>query len=288
MSAFDRFQKRQHDYLKAEQNLNTQFIFNGYPSIKISRDGAEEGEDPLQAVVVNKQEKDEAYIYTPWESPLQIGSTWNAKGLHFLIAEEIVIVKDTNWHKYYCYLCNIEDNGRWWFFYSPKKKAINFALKHNVFLESAQKPVLVTGGFPLNFRDKFMAGNRAWIVDEYDNLASAGITYYTLSQTTMSKDAAGDIATTIVEKADNPLKGLLSDNPSEESSGLISYLEPGKATSISTEDGYVKFSDPSAVKILRRNATQVVFQLNYNVESVDVSRKIGGKIIMSTYATKKE
>lgn len=161
MSAFDRFQKRQHDYLKAEQDLNTQFIFNGYPSIKISRDGAEAGEEPLQAVVVNKQEKDEAYIYTPLDTPLEIGSTWNAKGLHFLIAEEIIVIKDTNWHKYYCYLCNLEDDGRWWFFYSPKKKAINLSLKQNTFLESSQKPVLVTGGFPLNFRDKFMAGGRA-------------------------------------------------------------------------------------------------------------------------------
>lgn len=285
MSAFDRFQKRQHDYLKAEQNLNTQFIFNGYPSIKISRDGAEEGEDPLQAVVVNKQEKDEAYIYTPWERPLEIGSTWNAKGLHFLVAEEIVVIKDTNWHKYYCYLCNLKNGDRWWFFYSPKKKAINLALKQNTFLESTQKPVLVTGGFPLNFRDKFMAGGRAWIVDEYDNLASAGITYYTVSQTTMSKDAAEDGDNIIVEKADNPLE---KDPFEEPPTGPAICLEPGKATTVSTEDGYVKFSDPSAVKILNRNSVQVTFQLNYGVESVSVDHKAGGEIVTSTYTTRKE
>lgn len=284
MSAFDRFRQRQNSFLKAEQELNTQFILNGYPSIKISRDGAEEGAEPLQAVVVNKQEKDEAYIYTPLEHPLEIGSTWNAKGLHFLIAEEIVVIKDTNWHKYYCYLCNLEDSGRWWFFYSPKKKALNLALKQNTFLESTQKPVLVTGGFPLNFRDKFMAGGRAWIVDEYDNLASAGITYYTVSQTTMSKDAAeaGDGA--IVEKVNTPFER----NPFEEPPvGPTIYLEPGKATTLSTEDGYVKFSDPSAVKILRRGAAQVTFQLNYGIEGpVDVSTKAGGEIITSTYTTK--
>jgi hypothetical protein len=161
MSAFDRFRQRQNSFLKAEQELNTQFILNGYPSIKITQDGAEEGAEPLQAVVVNKQEKDEAYIYTPWDKPLTIGSTWAAKSLHLLIAEEIVVIKDVNWHKYYCYICNLEDNGRWWFFYSPKKKAINLTLKQNVILESTQKPVLVTGGQPLEFRDKFMAGGRA-------------------------------------------------------------------------------------------------------------------------------
>ena len=117
-------------------------------------------------------------------------------------------------------------------------------------------------------------------------MACAGITYYTVSQTTMSKDAAESGDTTIVEKADTPLE----KDPFEEppTIGSTIYLEPGKATTVSTEDGYVKFSDPSAVKILRRGASQVTFQLNYGVGSVNVDRKDGGEIVTSTYTTEKE
>ena len=43
---------------------------NGYPSIKITGSNGEE----IQAAVVNKQEKDYAYIYTKINEPLDIGS----------------------------------------------------------------------------------------------------------------------------------------------------------------------------------------------------------------------
>jgi hypothetical protein len=91
MTSFSRFQERNKKRVVAQQNLNTSFIFKGYPSIKISR-----GDLELQASVVNKQEKDYAYVYTQLKDNLEIGSVWTAKNLHLLITEEITIIKDVN------------------------------------------------------------------------------------------------------------------------------------------------------------------------------------------------
>ena len=70
MNSFERFRNRQKQRIAATDQLNSQFIFKGYPSIKI------ENQDGMlkQAAVVNKQEKDQAYIYTQLDDPLTIGS----------------------------------------------------------------------------------------------------------------------------------------------------------------------------------------------------------------------
>lgn len=83
MSSFSRFQKiNQSRGTTANRKTNTSFVMSGYPSIFITgTDGSE-----IQACVVNKQEKDMAYIYTQnveqINDILPIGSTWGAKGLH--------------------------------------------------------------------------------------------------------------------------------------------------------------------------------------------------------------
>ena len=70
MSNFTRFQKRNQLYKTVEDIINTEFILKGYPSIQINNAAGE----TITAAVVNKQEKDMAYVYTQLDNALPIGS----------------------------------------------------------------------------------------------------------------------------------------------------------------------------------------------------------------------
>ena len=90
MTSFSRFQERNRKRTVANNQLNTSFILKGYPSTTITNtDGRK-----INAAVVNKQEKDFAYIFTNTADNLSIGSVWSTKGLNFLITEEIISIKD--------------------------------------------------------------------------------------------------------------------------------------------------------------------------------------------------
>ena len=66
MGSFKRFQERNKKRMDAQAEVNTHFIFKGYPSIKIEHNVVNDNEniETVQAAVVNEQEKDKAYIYT--------------------------------------------------------------------------------------------------------------------------------------------------------------------------------------------------------------------------------
>jgi hypothetical protein len=73
MSSFSRFQEINLSRGTANKKANSSFIVKGLPSILITGSNNEQ----VQASVVNKQEKDMAYIYTyaGEETALPIGST---------------------------------------------------------------------------------------------------------------------------------------------------------------------------------------------------------------------
>ena len=70
MTSFSRFQERNKKRTVANNKLNTNYIFKGYPSIEIKG----RSDQKVQASVVNKQEKDYAYVFTPLADNLSIGS----------------------------------------------------------------------------------------------------------------------------------------------------------------------------------------------------------------------
>lgn len=186
MNRFERFRNRNLKHGEAAQEVNTHFIFKGYPSTKLqNRNTAAwleeirhkilytENNEPLsiditpvdfateiQAAVVNQQEKDKAYIYTQLNTSLPMGSIWGAKTLCWLIAEEIITIKDVNWHKYLSYLCNIQVEDVWGYFIGPEKRYINIANEKDASLESLQKPVLVLPEGILGFKDKIVIKDR--------------------------------------------------------------------------------------------------------------------------------
>lgn len=109
MSSFDRFKQLNRTRATSQENTNANFIFKSYPSTTITSDLDESAQ--LPACVVNQQEKDVAYIYTTLDNALDVGTSWSAKGLHWLIVEEIIVIHNVQWHKYLAYLCNINLNG---------------------------------------------------------------------------------------------------------------------------------------------------------------------------------
>ena len=71
MSSFSRFQDINQKRGMANQQTNSGFILKGYPSILIKNVVTNE---ELSASVVNRQEKDLAYIYTHVKQPIEVGS----------------------------------------------------------------------------------------------------------------------------------------------------------------------------------------------------------------------
>lgn len=92
MSNFARFQKRNQHYKAAEEVINSEFIFKGYPSTTL----VDSLNNSIKAAVVNVEEKDKAYIYTSAENLLNLGETYRAKDLCLLVIDRVTIIKDVS------------------------------------------------------------------------------------------------------------------------------------------------------------------------------------------------
>ena len=269
MSSFTRFQARNRLMSNSEKQTNAEFVAQGYASITMIND-ADDSEH--LAYVYNKQEKDEGYIYTNYDEPLEIGSCWNVKGLHFLVDEEIVIIKDVQWRKYHALLCNIEADGTWWYF--KKDDYIDVSLREQSFIKSLAKPLLVTPGTPFQYNDKVMIADRAWLVQEYDNYTHQGVTYYSVTPTTMSKDV-------IDTRVDNePIIEQAEQIPFNEDKTY--QLIPEKIYELQTEDGYFT-TTCKVLKVVSRTSSLVKFSAPFGVTTAEVKVKQNGEIITIVY-----
>ena len=308
MNRFERFRNRNLKHGEAAREVNTHFIFKGYPSTKLqNRNTAAwleeirhkilytENNEPLsiditpvdfateiQAAVVNQQEKDKAYIYTQLNTPLPIGSIWGAKTLCWLIAEEIITIKDVNWHKYLSYLCNIQVEDVWGYFIGPEKRYINIANEKDASLESLQKPVLVLPEGILGFKDKIVIKDRPWQVQEWDAISSPGLIYYSLRATTISKEVAEEHEgeDVYIERAKNETTPIII-TPTEVNNKNI--INNNIDITVSTEEGYFKYNKKIAVK--RHTATQVIFSIPFGITEVTIQTKKDGEVVSTTYST---
>ena len=280
MTSFSRFQERNKKRTVAQNKLNTSFIFKGYPSIEIQGSA----DQKIQASVVNKQEKDYAYVFTQTQDELEIGSVWTAKNLHLLITEEITIIKDVNWHKYHALLCNVQIDNHWGYFKGPEKSFLDVVLEKEVVWESPQKPVLVLPENILNFRDKIVIKGRAWLIQEYDAISTPGLVYYSLKPTTISKEVAAENTDkeVYVEKHEEPTVNVVENPISLLSEDNIFNISPNVSITLSTEDGYFKTTNKN-LKIQKRTASMVVFSIPFGISEVAVEVKEKGDIVTKTY-----
>ncbi len=280
MTSFSRFQERNKKRTVAQNKLNTSFIFKGYPSIEIQGST----DQKIQASVVNKQEKDYAYVFTQTQDELEIGSVWTAKNLHLLITEEITIIKDVDWHKYHALLCNVQIDNHWGYFKGPEKSFLDVVLEKEVIWESPQKPVLVLPENILNFRDKIVIKGRAWLIQEYDAISTPGLVYYSLKPTTISKEVAAENTgkDTYIEKHEEPTVNVVENPISLLSEANVLHISPNVPITLSTEDGYFKTTNKN-LKIQKRTASIVVFSIPFGISEVAVEIKEKGDIVTKTY-----
>ena len=280
MTSFSRFQERNKKRTVAQNKLNTSFIFKGYPSIEIQGSA----DQKIQASVVNKQEKDYAYVFTQTQDELEIGSVWTAKNLHLLITEEITIIKDVNWHKYHALLCNVQIDNHWGYFKGPEKSFLDVVLEKEVVWESPQKPVLVLPENVLNFRDKIVIKGRAWLIQEYDAISTPGLVYYSLKPTTISKEIAAENTgkDIYVEKHEEPIINVVENPISLLNEDSVFHISPNVPITLSTEDGYFKTTNKN-LKIQKRTASIVVFSIPFGISEIAVEVKEKGDIVTKTY-----
>lgn len=265
MSSFSRFQDINQKRGIANSKTNSSFIFNGYPTISILGTSG----DKVTASVVNRQEKDLAYIYTHIDQELPVGSVWSAKGLHWLISEEIVIIKDVSWHKYEAILCNVEVNGLWGYFRSPEESYINTVLRQDVVVQSQQKPILVLGQDVMSIGDRFEVRGRGWMIQEKDNFDNSGITYYSLRASTLSKTEEEQVDFEVASYQRNSL-------PS------INKLISGEKATFTTEGGYFA-TNCSRIEVVNRTKTQVEVVIPFGIKELEVTTVAQGHKIVTKY-----
>ena len=279
MTSFSRFQERNKKRTVAQNKLNSSFILKGYPSIEITGSA----DQKIQASVVNKQEKDYAYVFTQTQDELAIGSIWTAKNLNLLITEEITIIKDVNWHKYHALLCNVQIGDHWGYFKGPEKSFLDVVLEREVVWESPQKPVLVLPENVLNFRDKIVIKGRAWLIQEYDAISTPGLVYYSLKPTTISKEVVNEnIGKDIyVEKFEEP-EVVVVEEPITPFRQGAAQISANMNITLATENGYFK-SNNKHLKIVKHSSKEVVFSIPFGVDEVTVEIKEKGDIVSKTY-----
>ena len=278
MTSFSRFQERNKKRTVAQNKLNTSFIFKGYPSIEIGS-----ADRKIQASVVNKQEKDYAYVFTQTQDELAIGSVWTAKNLHLLITEEITIIKDVNWHKYHALLCNVQIDNYWGYFKGPEKSFLDISLERETIWESPQKPILVLPQDVLNFRDKVVIGGRAWIVQEFDAISTPGLVYYSLKPSTVSKELdiqSRDIKSSI-EHYETPRVNVV-DAPISNSDNNIFTISANVPIVLKTQNGHFK-SNNKNIKIKSRTEDEIIFTIPFGIKEVIIEIKEKGDIVNKTY-----
>lgn len=281
-NVFSRFQARNKKNVVSNRTVNTSFIINGENSTVL----VDKENNSINAAIVNKQEQEVAYIYTELKDKLAIGSIWTtnkntmeekfqlneyannySNDIHLLVTQEITVIKNTGWNKYVAFPCNLEIDGLWGYFIGPEKKHIAVELNKEVLLQSRQYPVLIMPEGSLQYGDKIMIKNRAWLVQESDEISSPGIGYYSLRSTTMSKDVIKN----------NEGKVIFVEKATE----VIVPEKENRIFTVKTTNGYFKTN--KEVKIIKHIDNEVIFELPFGLNKVQVTTMLNNEKIEKEY-----
>lgn len=272
MSNFNRFQEKNKIRANSINGGNSLFIDNGYNSRIITN---LKSNIKLHAAIVNEQEKDSAYIYTHLNEPLTIGSMWEAKSLYFLITEEIIIMKDVQWHKYLAVLCNCNFDGIWGYFKGPEETYINIALKHNTYLTSLQKPLIILPENAISFGDKIVIKNRSFLIQEIDNISTPGIAYCSLQPTTVSNSEKQVDKEYYIIKKDTYKNNRTTDDVEND----IKYFYPNQVCEERLSNGYF-WVDNTNIEVIERTNAKIKFSIPFGIEKVIIKTEIDGPEII--------
>ena len=200
---------------------------------------------------------------------------WEAKSLYFLITEEIIIMKDVQWHKYLAVLCNCNFDGIWGYFKGPEETYINIALKHNTYLTSLQKPLIILPENTISFGDKIVIKNRSFLVQEIDNISTPGIAYCSLQPTTVSNSEKQVDKEYYIIKKDT-----YKNNHREDSiDNNIKYFYPNQVCEERLSNGYFWVNNTN-IEIIERTNAKIKFSIPFGIEEVVIKTEIDGPSII--------
>lgn len=267
MGAFERFKAAQTQRAAANRNFNAGFLVNGASAAMITN--TFDKTIKISAAVVNKQESDIAYIYTDLQNPLKIGSIWEVKSLHLIVAEHIEVIKDVKWYKYKCYVCNTQlAPDLWGYFKGPEASYVNLALKQESVIQSQQKPILVTTTNHLSYKDKILINHRPWQIIEYDDISQPGLVFYSLKPTTISKIEEDDTKT-IFKAAEEIPTPVAAANPHKDDQEKIIYVIPETPIKIKLYDTFFDYS--GVIQILNRDSQYIIISLPFGVKDAAIT-----------------
>lgn len=187
-----------------------------------------------------------------------------------MIAEEIIVIHDVKWHKYLAYLCNVEFEDNYGYFIGPEKSYVNVQTKYQSAILSQQKPVLVLPHSSLNVGDKVVLKGRPWLIQEYDDISTEGVTYYSLAPTTVSKEAVeenADTDTYIVPKDADNLE-VVKETPEVDDDGVV-WVSNNTDITLSTKHSI--FEASATVNVVDLQQRSVTFQIPFGVNEVEIT-----------------
>lgn len=251
-SIYNQFRRKNAALKKADETVNVRFIFEGNSATNIVVNG-----EKFKAAIVLNQDKDLAYVYTEKRRPLTIGTSFENKGLHFLIIKNEVVIKDVLYNKYQALLANVElEDNIWGYFKSPETTYINTKVEGGAVEVSLQHPILVAPAGLFQIGDKFLVKNRPWEVIETDTISSNEITYYSLKATTIEK-------TVELERED-----AAENEPEEEVLDDSIEVAPLQTIQVSTEHGsFYATAELVDVKLKVNSAT---FTVPFGIDKFEV------------------
>lgn len=291
---YKHFQDRIRMESNADGLTNAQFVFSAENSTTLQL--LDDPDNIIVASVVNLQEKDMAYIYTSIDDHLEVGQVWsiaykqkdhewdindfwNRYNIFWMIMEEIIVIKEVKWHKYVAYKCNIDIDGLWGYWLGPEKNFINVTLREKTVLQSLQHPVLVLpASASYHIGDKILIGDRAWLIQEEDHISTAGLIYYSLRASTISKEVLDEQKHHMENQSqvpDMPIGQVVAD-------GYDNIVGPGAIITVATEGGYFRTNN-SLVQVTNISATSVTFVVPYGITSLTITTKQNDELVSTSY-----
>lgn len=118
------------------------------------------------------------------------------------------------------------------------------------------------------------------MVQEFDSISTEGITYYSLTPTTISKEVAAAHLDDDCYIVKHTSAYIVEETPAEKE-GYIA-VQPDQNITLSTENGVFTYTN-ATLQVKARTATSVTFSLPFGCSEVTVNTQEAGEKVSTTY-----